>query len=219
MFSCFIAASVGLTLPPARAADPPAATPRVAAASLVRADARTGRLVRRVVEANRPAPAERKAEVRALVQEAAEKHNVDPLLVHSVIEAESAYNPYAVSSAGAEGLMQLMPGTARDLGVKNSFDPKQNIEAGVRYLKQLQEQYRDDRLALAAYNAGPAAVAKYKWVPPYRETREYVAKVTGRYAAARRANPPPPVAPPAEPPVRVEQHVDAEGRLHLKTVR
>ena len=212
MFSCFILASAGLALTPARAADP-------AAATVVRADARTGRLVRSVVETRKPAPTERKAQVQALVREAAEKHKVDPLLVHSVIEAESSYNPYAVSPAGAEGLMQLMPATARDLGVKNSFDPKQNIEAGVRYLKQLQEQYGDDRLALAAYNAGPGAVAKYKWVPPYRETQEYVAKVTGRYAEARRANPPAPAPPAAEPQVRVEQHVDAEGRLHLKTVR
>lgn len=212
MLLCFAIASAGLSLTPSRAAD-------AAVASVVRADTRTGRLVRQVVEPRKPAPAERRAQVRALVQEAAAKHEVDPLLVHSVIETESSYNPYAVSRAGAEGLMQLMPATARELGVKNSFDPRQNIEAGVRYLKQLQEQYKDDRLALAAYNAGPAAVARYKWVPPYRETREYVAKVTGRYAQARRANPPPPAPPAAEPPVRVAEYVDAEGRLHLKTVR
>src|SRR5205807_6139384 len=96
------------------------------------------------------------------------------------------FNPYAISSKGAEGLMQLMPPTARMLGVRNSFDPQQNIEAGVRYLKQLQNLYQDDRLALAAYNAGPAAVQKYKWVPPYRETQEYVNQVGKRYGDARK---------------------------------
>jgi soluble lytic murein transglycosylase-like protein len=164
-----------------------------------------------------------------MVKTAAKAHQVDPLLVGSVIEVESNYNQYAVSPKGAEGLMQLMPATARMLGVRNSFDPMENIEAGVRYLKSLQEQYKDDRLALAAYNAGPAAVDKYKFVPPYPETRKYVDEVGKRYEAARAAEPAKPPSPePAmtivpnmleneERHPRLEQFVDQDGRLHLRT--
>src|SRR5205807_9601344 len=102
-------------------------------------------------------PPTNRSELNSLVERASRTHNLDPLLVDSVIQVESNYAPYAISSKGAEGLMQLMPSTARLLGVSNSFDPQQNIEAGVRYLKQLKEQFKDDRLALAAYSAGPAA--------------------------------------------------------------
>ena len=125
--------------------------------------------------------------VRGLVDEAAKNFDVNPLLVDSVIQVESNYNPFAVSPKGAQGLMQLMPATARRFGVTDSFDPKQNIEAGVRYLKFLQDTFQDDRLAIAAYNAGEKAVAKYGDVPPYPETVSYVAKVGKKYGQAKRA--------------------------------
>ena len=113
-----------------------------------------------------------------LVRQIAGRYVVDPSLVHSIIAAESAYNRFAVSDKGALGMMQLMPETAKDYGVEDSFDVAQNIEAGVKYLKDLQKAYpgRQD-LVLAAYNAGPSAVAKYDGVPPYAETKAYVAKV------------------------------------------
>ncbi|MEI9814596.1 MAG: lytic transglycosylase domain-containing protein [Acidobacteriota bacterium] len=202
---------------------------------VVKADRRTGRLVRVTVPVNRPlAPAAKPSEdITRLVDDAARRNEVDPLLVHSVIQVESNYNPYAVSSAGARGLMQLMPGTAHDLGVTNSFDPRQNIEAGVKYLKYLRDLYQDDRLALAAYNAGPGAVRKYGEVPPYPETQDYVQRVGERYVEARKAAA---IAPtvavqsestqePQAPVVltteethpRLEQYVDEYGRLHLRT--
>lgn len=114
-----------------------------------------------------------------LVAEAADKHHVDPKLVHAVIQAESAYNEKAVSSAGAAGLMQLMPGTARQYGVNDRFDPYQNIEGGTRYLKHLMVLFNEDlNLALAAYNAGENAVIRNHYnIPPYAETRHYVKEV------------------------------------------
>jgi soluble lytic murein transglycosylase-like protein len=105
-------------------------------------------------------------------------HNIDADLLASVVQAESAGNPRAVSRAGARGLMQLMPSTASTLGVQNSFAPEQNIGGGTAYLDQLLTRYRDNiALALAAYNAGPAAVDRYHGIPPYAETRAYVARV------------------------------------------
>ena len=155
--------------------------------------------------------------------------DLDPLLVHAVIQVESGYNQYAISHAGAQGLMQLMPATARSLGVRNSFDVEENIRAGVRHLKDLKETFKDDRLALAAYNAGAGAVDKYRWIPPYPETQEYVYKVGKKYGEARRAAAVQAVAKPAVPPPtptvtsdepetrQVESFVDAEGRLHMRT--
>ncbi len=105
-------------------------------------------------------------------------HNIDVDLLASVVKAESGGNPRAVSSAGAQGLMQLMPGTANELGVDNSFVPDQNVRGGSTYLDELLSRYHDNlALALAAYNAGPAAVDKYHGVPPYNQTRAYVARV------------------------------------------
>lgn len=112
------------------------------------------------------------------VKRIARKYQVDPALVRAVIHAESAFNAEAMSNKGAQGLMQLMPATASDLGVKNAFDANQNIEGGVKYLAGLLEQFDGDiRLATAAYNAGPGAVKKYNGIPPYAETKVYVERV------------------------------------------
>jgi hypothetical protein len=201
----------------------------------VRADTSSGRLVRRTVvqprlvapivvkEAREEAKAPelpklaQDASVNEIIDHTAKRYDVDPLLVHSVIQVESGYNKYAVSHAGAQGMMQLIPSTARSLGVKNPFDAKENIEAGVRYLKQLQTTFKDDRLALAAYNAGPGAVAKYGTIPPYSETQNYVYQVGKRLGNARRAQQQVAGATKNEPVVkRIEQYVDSEGRLHLQ---
>jgi soluble lytic murein transglycosylase-like protein len=115
----------------------------------------------------------------------ARDHGVAPELVASVITVESNFNPNAVSWRSACGLMQLLPRTARRLGVTNIFDPQQNIEAGTKYLKELLVRYNGDlALTLAAYNAGPGPVQQYKNVPPYRETRDYVRRVVEKYRAA-----------------------------------
>ncbi|WP_286237749.1 lytic transglycosylase domain-containing protein [Neptuniibacter halophilus] len=125
---------------------------------------------------------------REQVRSMAKKYAVDEALVRAVIHAESAFRADVVSRAGAQGLMQLMPATARDLGVSNSFNVEQNIEGGTKYLAELLKNFSGDvRLATAAYNAGPGAVSRYKGVPPYEETRAYVRRVSilqERYAAA-----------------------------------
>lgn len=116
----------------------------------------------------------------------AARYHLEPAFLHAVISAESGYNPQAVSRAGAVGIMQLMPGTAKMLGVTNSYDVLQNMEGGAKYLSGLLNQYNSKILALAAYNAGPGAVKKYNnQIPPYRETQDYVKKVMNYYETYR----------------------------------
>jgi hypothetical protein len=124
-------------------------------------------------------------DLRGLVAEVAQRHGLPPELVHAVVAVESGFQPQAVSPKGAQGLMQLMPKTASSLGVADAFDPEQNLDGGVRYLGELLTLYGGDLTrALAAYNAGPGAVAKHNGVPPYAETQAYVRKVLSRYEPA-----------------------------------
>ncbi len=116
--------------------------------------------------------------LETLISEVAARHGLPAALLKGVVAVESGFNPRAVSPAGAIGLMQLMPATARALGVNDPFDPAANLDGGARYLKQMLDRFQGDiRLALAAYNAGPGAVEHYRGVPPYRETRAYIDKV------------------------------------------
>jgi len=119
---------------------------------------------------------------RGLIISAASKHNVPPALIAAVMHAESNFNPRAVSPVGARGLMQINGVTQRHLHIRNVFDPKQNVHGGAKYLRELLNTFHGNKsMAIAAYNAGPGAVKKYRGVPPYRETRRYVAKVTKLY--------------------------------------
>lgn len=125
-----------------------------------------------------PAAGQAPVTVDQAVTTASDRHDIDPDLIKSVIHAESGANPRAVSPKGAQGLMQLMPGTATQLGVGNSFDTSANVDGGTRYLRELLIQYNGDMVkALAAYNAGPEAVDRYRGVPPYPETQHYVTRV------------------------------------------
>jgi soluble lytic murein transglycosylase-like protein len=125
-----------------------------------------------------------------LVDQVARRYALDSALLHAVITAESAYNPYAVSRKGALGLMQLMPATAQRYGVNDAYNPEENVHGGAHYLRDLLEMFDADlRLALAAYNAGENAVLKYgKQIPPYEETRNYVVKVMDYYRQYRQVN-------------------------------
>jgi soluble lytic murein transglycosylase-like protein len=128
---------------------------------------------------NAPAPTP-PAEIDALVSQNADIWQVDPALIKSVIANESSFNANATSPVGAQGLMQLMPETAAALGVRNPYDPAQNVAGGTRYLRSLLDRFKGDtRLAVAAYNAGPGAVEQYGDVPPYAETQSYVKNVLG----------------------------------------
>jgi soluble lytic murein transglycosylase-like protein len=212
MRSCLLAAWFCLAaagLPRAAEVESPAIS------SVVRADRNTGRLVRRVVVPPQ-ARARLEANVRRAAEQSAERYSVDPLLVQSVIEVESGYNPFAVSPKGAQGLMQLMPSTARRLSVTDSLDPAQNIDGGVRYLKYLLSLFGDEEHAIAAYNAGESAVLKYGGIPPYPETAAYVKRVSSRLRQAQaRATP---KSAQAGNGVRIESFIDSQGRLHYRTV-
>ena len=127
------------------------------------------------------APVAAGTDLRALAIAAAQRHGLAPELVLAVVGVESAFKPDAVSHKGAQGLMQLMPGTAKELGVNDAFDPAQNLDGGTRYLRMLLAQYGGDvGKALAAYNAGPGAVKRHRGVPPYRETHHYISRVLKR---------------------------------------
>src|SRR5687768_13291019 len=157
------------------------------------------------------------APYEAAITEHARRQQVAADLVRAVIQVESAFNPVAVSSKGAMGLMQLMPATARELGVRNPFDPDQNIRGGVAYLRRLLDRYDGNvELALAAYNAGMGNVEKYGDVPPFKETKNYVKKVTG-------ATPPVPVnviykwmeLVDGKPVIKFSNKPPAEGSYHI----
>ncbi len=218
--------------------------------TMVRADLASGRLVRSVVITpkviaprlvpSRPVGADLKsgradqlspeANLDEIIEHTARKYDVDPLLVHSIIKVESNYNQYALSNRGAEGLMQLIPSTARRFGINNSFDAGKNIEGGVRYLKYLQGLYGNDlRRILAAYNAGEGAVTRYGGIPRFPETVSYVymvGKRFGQLAQAQRARQSTQAAAKessaaqgtaADAPRPVESFVDSEGRVHFRT--
>ena len=122
-----------------------------------------------------------------IIAEAAAEYDLNPELIRAVMRAESAFNPMVVSPAGAQGLMQLMPALAEEMGVIDAFDPRQNIMGGAKYLRWLLDRNRGNiPLSLAGYNAGPTVVAKYRKVPPFRETQNYVKKITGFLADAKR---------------------------------
>ena len=125
-------------------------------------------------------------DIENLINKYAQKNNLDPDFIKAVVKQESGFNPDAKSKCGAMGLMQLMPQTAKGLGVIDAFDPEQNIDGGTRYLKSMMNRFNNDpKLALAAYNAGPAAVQKYGDIPPYRETQNYVKNILSSYEAMK----------------------------------
>lgn len=151
-------------------------------------------------------------DIDAAIDEAAARHNVDPSLVRSVVKVESNFNPNAVSRKGAMGLMQLMPSTARSLNVANPFDPAQNVDAGVRHLRKLLDSYGGNvPLSLAAYNAGAGAVARSAGVPHFKETQNYVRRITNLYNGGE------PDSSIFSGPVRDPVHVqrDARGVLYI----
>ena len=160
------------------------------------------------VPAKGPVPAQVPAQVKAkstdqIVREASRVQGVDSDFIHSVIQQESGGNAKAVSRAGARGLMQLMPGTAAQLGVADSFSPEQNVHGGARYLRELLERYHGDAIkALAAYNAGPGAVDRYRGVPPYRETQLYVQRIVRQYNSKKQTGP------------RIQSHAQSRAAAH-----
>jgi soluble lytic murein transglycosylase-like protein len=163
----------------------------------------------KIVNANFRGPMASPGDIDSAIEAAAARHNVDPNLVRAVVKVESNFNPNAVSRKGAMGLMQLMPSTARQLKVRNPFDPEQNVDAGVRHLKQLLESYDGDiKLTLAAYNAGAGAVARSSGVPAYAETQNYVRRITNLYYGVSDFN-----SGASHTPVTVQR--DARGVLYI----
>jgi hypothetical protein len=229
-FTLFVAGWVGLFSQPASGADQPQRY-----SSIVRPDLRTGKLVRSMVVVSKPVNEQRVAEtvirpreinpatqsaeppapasgINEAVERIAAEHSLPPQLIHSVIKVESNYNPYAISNKGALGLMQLIPETARRFGVVDVFNPVENIQGGAKYLRYLLDLYNGNYpLALAAYNAGEAAVARYGGIPPFAETQNYVMLVRKQLEAARKAAAAKPVAAP--PPQTAE--VKDAGPAHI----
>ena len=151
------------------------------------------------------------------IREAAGRYGVEEALIKAVIRVESGFNSRAVSSKGARGLMQLMPGTASMLGVRDSFDPRQNIDGGVRHLRGLIDRFGNDlKLALAAYNAGEQAVVTHGGIPPYRETRDYVTRILGLFVPAPAVAAPAPAAP--EPPPITYRVEGADGTVTYSNI-
>ena len=147
--------------------------------------------------------------VHSIIDEAASRHQIDPELVRAIVQVESNFNPYAVSPKGARGLMQLIPATARRFGVRNSFDPRSNLDGGLRYLKHLLGMFDGDlRLSLAAYNAGEEAVSRSRGIPPYRETQNYVRKIAELYPLRSM-----PTGVPPTP--MIVKFVDSQGVVHF----
>jgi soluble lytic murein transglycosylase-like protein len=164
----------------------------------------------RIINANSRGRQASPEEIDAAIVMSAARHNVDPNLVRAVVKVESNFNANAVSRKGAMGLMQLMPSTARSLKVKNPFDPEQNVDAGVRHLKQLLDNYDGDvNLTLAAYNAGQGAVARNSGVPPFAETQNYVRRITNLYYGGFDFS----SGSASRDPVRVQR--DARGVLYI----
>ena len=152
------------------------------------------------------------SELDSLIEAAARRHGVDANLVRALIKVESNFNPRARSHKGAMGLMQLMPGTARALKVSDPYDPEQNVEGGVRHLRGLMDDHNGDvELSLAAYNAGSGAVQRYNGVPPYKETRNYVRRITQMYSGSGRGE-----GSGGGAPIRMVR--DAEGKLTFTNV-
>ncbi len=211
--------------------------------SVVRADPRTGRLVRSIVVAPKTvtpkpvaprvvspvapesAPAPSAGGIDGAVERIAARNSLPPQLIHSVIKVESNYNPYAVSPKGALGMMQLIPATARRFGVSDVFNPEQNIEGGARYLRYLLDLFHDNiGLALAAYNAGENAVAKFGTVPPYAETRNYLQlvasqlkKETARQMQKAKDKAPKPVENAPGGPNHIQQILEPDGTVRYVT--
>jgi soluble lytic murein transglycosylase-like protein len=153
---------------------------------------------RRILNNSQPPPPQQRVSVDRWrstewdthIFETATRYGIEPALVKAIIHTESFFNPYAVSPKGAEGLMQLMPATALMLEVGDSFNPMQNIDGGVRYLRSMLDRFNGNvQLSLAAYNAGPTAVAKYSGIPPFAETRNYVQRVLALYDGYREFHP------------------------------
>ena len=222
---CFcLVAGMGALATGAWAGAPPdgAALSAPVVKTVVRADPRTGKLVRVVIAPRTESP-DAAVALGPLVERVAAEESLPPELIHSVIQVESNYNASAVSPKGAQGLMQLMPDTARRFGVPNSFDPAANIQGGAKYLKYLLELYQGDYpRALAAYNAGEKAVAKYGGIPPYSETQNYVQRVQKKLASAKPRTPVKkeavaPVETAPAGPRHIQEIVAADGTVRYVT--
>jgi soluble lytic murein transglycosylase-like protein len=191
---------------------------------VVKADSKTGRLIRSVVLEPKAQADSTDRNLARLIDNISAEQGVESHLVHSVIRAESNYDPTALSPKGAQGMMQLIPATARRFGVSNAFDPDENIRGGVRYLRFLLDYYQGDYVkTIAAYNAGEGAVDKYHGIPPYLETQKYVYRVARNLKAARESEAETGPAESAsnsgkmETTRPIETSTDADGRVYYRT--